>query len=609
MVEIGDLIVALPITVIKGVGQGFKLIGKGLGRVRDRVSSVFNDENEEVKKDGNSEGKINWNPLGVDLNPLKVKNPFAKKNKRDKESASKSEEHMSSTDRPTDDTSMSSEEEEGLREWNRQSIRILSQLKDFQDEENQKKEIADQRVIEKSQEEDYRQRLLDLQIDLYGKLSKCDSLKLFKNLKDGNGTISMLVVMLITKKEESFTSMLEDNYEIDPMSAQELLNAVISLRNQREENQKWFKLYLDENLIREGDDQSTSQLTSTTIQQLIFKPAIEDQLLSCKEGRRKMLTANHIDFEKEVAVKLSDNLDSLNHEIAILSSFTCLNQSQKCVVNSYDSIYENLCTFQEVDYHGLLIEKGGDNLQEYLLEASSNLNRGAKKAEFVVEVVRFIHLKRIVWLDCKLSNVVRFPTSFPEWRGIDFEHSLEVGEEIPSHHGCTVLYAPPELVRWLYGSSSGGGRLVSSKSMEMWSVGVCLMEIATGETLKSRLNVPIELEDYYLTFTDDEIKQNINNMLSTTLAGNSNVRLRELLSLLLNPAPEERITIEAVLSHSYFTEEFQDPNSELFANMKGLHDKVDELLDNNDNIAEGQMDINQQLHMMRSNRNLNVDEN
>jgi len=33
---------------------------------------------------------------------------------------------------------------------------------------------------------------------------------------------------------------------------------------------------------------------------------------------------------------------------------------------------------------------------------------------------------------------------------------VEVGEEIPSHHGCTALYAPPELVRWLYGSSNGG---------------------------------------------------------------------------------------------------------------------------------------------------------
>jgi len=79
------------------------------------------------------------------------------------------------------------------------------------------------------------------------------------------------------------------------------------------------------------------------------------------------------------------------------------------------------------------------------------------------------------------SYIVRFLSSFPEWRGIDFEHSVEVGEEIPSHHGFTVLYAPPELVRWLYGSSSGGGRLMSSKSMDMWSVGVCLMEIASGE--------------------------------------------------------------------------------------------------------------------------------
>jgi len=98
----------------------------------------------------------------------------------------------------------------------------------------------------------------------------------------------------------------------------------------------------------------------------------------------------------------------------------------------------------------------------------------------------------MVKVDCKLSNVVRFHFSLPEWRGIDFEHSLEIGGEIPSHHGCTVLYAPPELVRWLYGSSSGGRRLMSSKSMDMWSVGVCLMEIASGEDLFEHLGLDEE---------------------------------------------------------------------------------------------------------------------
>ena len=38
------------------------------------------------------------------------------------------------------------------------------------------------------------------------------------------------------------------------------------------------------------------------------------------------------------------------------------------------------------------------------------------------------------------------------------------GEDLFEHLGLK------ELRRWLYGSSSGGGRMVSSKSMDMWSV-------------------------------------------------------------------------------------------------------------------------------------------
>ena len=94
-------------------------------------------------------------------------------------------------------------------------------------------------------------------------------------------------------------------------------------------------------------------------------------------------------------------------------------------------------------------------------------------AESLVTIVRSIHQSNMVWVDCKLSNVVRFHSSLPEWRGIDFEHTLVVWRLVKRFFLLwlyTVLYAPPELVRWLYGSSSGGERLVSSKSMDMWSV-------------------------------------------------------------------------------------------------------------------------------------------
>ena len=101
-----------------------------------------------------------------------------------------------------------------------------------------------------------------------------------------------------------------------------------------------------------------------------------------------------------------------------------------------------------------MLEKGGVDLESYLKSNYSHLSEVHKLflAHSLLTIVRSTHQSNMVWVDCKLSNIVRFHSSLPEWRGIDFEHSLEVGEEIPSHHGCTVLYAPPELVRWLYGS-------------------------------------------------------------------------------------------------------------------------------------------------------------
>jgi len=157
---------------------------------------------------------------------------------------------------------------------------------------------------------------------------------------------------------------------------------------------------------------------------------------------------------------------------------------------------------------------------------------------------------------------------------------LEVGEEISSDYDCTIAYAPPELVRYLFdeGEEKKGEddpTLLSSKSMDMWSVGVCLLEIVTGEGLGENLELvggKEGLREFYCLKSDKEIEERIGKMLMRKLKEEKYRHLKRLLGELLVVDGEERLKIGEVVDHAFLT---RDKGTTIRAIMNRLERELD----------------------------------
>jgi len=235
----------------------------------------------------------------------------------------------------------------------------------------------------------------------------------------------------------------------------------------------------------------------------------------------------------------------------------------------------------------MVMERGVESMNRFLYSKHQWLkdNERVCLGESLVKIVSLVHESGKVWLDCKLSNVVYFPTDYPEWKGIDFEYSLNEVVEIPSNHGCTIAYAPPELVRYLFdeGEEKKGedeSTLLSSKSMDMWSVGVCLLEIVTGEGLGENLELvggKDGLKEFYCLESDKEIEEKIGKMLMRKLREEKYRHLKRLLGELLVVDGEERLKIGEVVDHAFLT---RDKGTTTKAMMNRLERELDSRSEN-----------------------------
>jgi len=98
--------------------------------------------------------------------------------------------------------------------------------------------------------------------------------------------------------------------------------------------------------------------------------------------------------------------------------------------------------------------------------------------------------------------------------------------------------------------------LLSSKSMDMWSVGVCLLEIVTGEGLGENLKLvggKDGLREFYCLKSDKEIEEKIRKMLIRKLREEKYRYLKRILGELLVVDGEERLKIGEVVDHAFLT--------------------------------------------------------
>ena len=444
---------------------------------------------------------------------------------------------------------------------------------------------------------------------------------------DGNISLSDLMRLFSKKGEDKFSDTLESNYQLDGVDAMKISDQINQLIQLKSQHESLFEEYSISDLIDTSSSQQqqpissslpsppTNNNNSSTFQHLTFTPSLEDQIMGNPSGR-SFITSAHISLiNQDVIVKISSNISNLQNEHENLSQLNQFIQSnnnlQHHVIGVYGELLENITTHPSTHepLHGIVLEKGGENMEEYLKnEPNLSDNDKISLCEKVIDCVRLIHSCGLVWMDCKLSNMVRFFRS-PDWRGLDFEHSLRGGASISSNHGFTPLYAPPELMRYLRrgevrddGEERKGGdssfqsqsTLTASKSMDMWSVGVCILEIITREDLVTLLgmNSNEELETFYCEGSDEEIEGKLSSLLDGLLVGEENRYLMKLLGKLLILTPSTRPSSTSVKNDPFISHK---KGKTTIASQKAVL-KVNERL-------EGiQEDISQINHQLTSSR-------
>jgi len=301
-------------------------------------------------------------------------------------------------------------------------------------------------------------------------------------------------------------------------------------------------------------------LGSSSSQNLSFSPPLNEQLLQestvveSESEIVRMVVKGHDQYTNtDVTVKCSDNLVDLENEhdnLVLMSEFT---QSHPELQGSFCSevfgaVLENFVS-HPIDgtfLHGIVVNQGHETMKTYLKNRSSHMSENDRRSlvEKLVDVVQFVHECGFIWLNCGLESLTHHPTSFPEWKGVNFESTLRNGKMIPSDLASSInKCASPELFRHCDLIEEGEkSSLVSHPSMDMWSVGVCLVEIVTGKEFSMAMGLgrgKEALKRFYCDNSDIDIEKLVEKMATSCL---KNQGLRSVVMDLLRVDSDLRLT-------------------------------------------------------------------
>lgn len=86
-----------------------------------------------------------------------------------------------------------------------------------------------------------------------------------------------------------------------------------------------------------------------------------------------------------------------------------------------------------------------------------------------------LHEEKICHGDIKPQNIIWFGKDYT-WKLIDLDSAARVDERRPICY--TISYAAPEVLK---AETSGCSHIVASAATDMWSLGIIVFEIFTGE--------------------------------------------------------------------------------------------------------------------------------
>ena len=250
--------------------------------------------------------------------------------------------------------------------------------------------------------------------------------------------------------KEGFLSMLKDDYEIKRMDSGKVTKIIQELSELK--SQDCFEILPIDPTPSNSTSSSSSLSTLTEINGFQFESPLED--LISPDSSKLITDAHHTFINKRVKVKISGDLSALQSDhdnlLHIRDHFQNSPQDQNSFVEVYGDVMEGMITHPTSGepLHVMALERGEENMERYLFNHPRLISQMKEVlAVNLCEIVDLVHQSGLVWLDVKPSNIVHFPSSTPEWKGIDFEFSLLDQSPISSNYACTPLYAPPELVR------------------------------------------------------------------------------------------------------------------------------------------------------------------
>ena len=254
----------------------------------------------------------------------------------------------------------------------------------------------------------------------------------------------------------------------------------------------------------------------------------------------KVYLVSHKKTKHKFALKSIDKQDAVNYEeksyfsreIEIMYK---LNHPNICKLFSHFED-NNYCYFL-LQYipHGSafdLIPKNGKKQQNMKLIASVMKD--------LISAIYYLHNMKptIVHRDIKPENILLDENSRAYLT--DFGWSNYIRNHRIRNTVCgTPLYLPPEMV-----SETG-----HNEKADIWCIGVLLFELSTGK-------VPFEGNDY------TTVKYNISR-LNISWPSDIEPDVKDLVSKILKKNPNERLSIEKILSHNFFTKYFPNAVQEL----------------------------------------------
>ena len=254
----------------------------------------------------------------------------------------------------------------------------------------------------------------------------------------------------------------------------------------------------------------------------------------------KVYLVYHKKTKHKFALKSIDKLDEVNYEEKSYFS--------REIEIMYKLNHPNICKlfshFEDNNYCYFLLQYipngSAFDLIPQIGKKQQNMKLIASVMKDLISAIYYLHNMQptIVHRDIKPENILLDENSKAYLT--DFGWSNYIRNHRIRNTVCgTPLYLPPEMV-----SETG-----HNEKADIWCIGVLLFELSTGK-------VPFEGNDY------TTVKYNISR-LNISWPSDIEPDVKDLVSKILKKNPNERPSIEKILSHSFFTKYFPNAVKEL----------------------------------------------